>query len=157
MASPLSDGLKIAIVMVIVCSIIATMLYVVTLTSNWEGGARNQLADEAAVDHLSDFTAMSVYGKPIPMPNVVAALDLYGTPEVICVQMEDLKGTLGGDPYPIAYNDEAKIKELCSLLKNYYNKKVYVYTAAPNGLLQLCVSELPHSTNADGRLQNWER
>ena len=101
---------------------------------------------------------MAVYGKPVPMSNVVAALDLYGIPETLCLQMEDLKNTMEGTPYPMATNsaaDTERMQTLITTMRNYYNKKVYVYYATPNGYLQLCVSELSHENNPDGESQDW--
>lgn len=158
MGSTLSDGVKIAIVMVIVSAIITMIVTIYMMAFQWNRSVEEQVDPSTLIDHTFDFTAMAVYGKPIPMPNVVAALNLYGTPEVLCVQMEDLKGKMGGTPYPVSYDSESLLmKDLLAVLRNYYDKKVYVYVATPNGSLQLCVSELPHSDNPDGANQPWER
>ncbi len=158
MGSTLSDGVKMAIVMVIVSAIITIVVTIFMMAFQWSNGVQKQMDPATLIDHTFDFTAMAVYGDPIPMPNVVAALNLYGTPEVLCVQMEDLKGEMGGTPYPVSYDsDSQQMKDLLAVLRNYYDKKVYVYVATPNGNLQLCVSELPHSDNPDGANQSWER
>lgn len=157
MGGTLSDGLKMGIVMVIMCAVIFAIMVVTAMSIIWNREMQSKYNENKFVDHLSEFTTMAVYGKPLPMPNVVAALDLYGNPEVLCVQMEDLKGEMGGTPYPIATDSDSQLmKDLLTTLKKYYNKKVYVYVATPNGQLQLCISELPHDTNSDGATQDWE-
>lgn len=155
MSSTISDGFKTAITMIIVVSVISFVVTITAMVKTWDAGNREALID-VNLDAIDNFSTMAVYGKPVPMSNVVASLDLYGTPETLCLQMEDLKGTMGGTPYPMATNNDMnKMNELITLLRNYYNKKVYVYYATPNGYLQLCVSELSHDTNTDGRNQDW--
>lgn len=157
MGATMSDGLKMGILMIIVCAVVTIVITLTAIVSRWNDRVSTQLNASAFVEHLDDFTAMATYGEAIPMTNVVAALDLYGMPEVLCLQMEDLKGQMGGTPYPVARStDERRMNELIKTLRNYYGKKVYVYVATPNGQLQLCVAELPHSTNTDGANQGWE-
>lgn len=156
MGSSLSDGAKIAITMVICSAVIAVIMFTYMMMFNFNEKSAEKLTNPTFLDHEEDFTAMAVYGDSIPMPQVVAALQLYGYPEAICVQLEDLKGEYGGTPYPTAdWRDEAKMKQLIDEMKKHYDMQVYVYTAYPNGNLQLCVSELSHEDNRDGRDQ-WD-
>lgn len=157
MGSTLSDGFKMAIAMIIMCAIIGIVLTIVSMVREWDYNTRLDLM-EVNVKAIDNFQTMAVYGKPVPMSNVVAALDLYGIPETLCLQMEDLKNTMEGTPYPMATNsaaDTERMQTLITTMRNYYNKKVYVYYATPNGYLQLCVSELSHESNPDGENQDW--
>lgn len=157
MGNTLSDGAKIAITMVIVCSIIAMIVTVAVFSNEFGVNAAGAMNPGTFIDHTADFEAMAVYGDKIPMANVVAALEIYGEPMVLCLQMEDLKGTMGGTPYPVAECDTPAMKTLLMKMRNYFSKEVYVYTYTGNGgNLQLCVSELPHSSNPDGNSQSWE-
>lgn len=155
MGDTLSDGAKIAITICVITSIITMMYYVVFKVNVWNNHEMQSMNDKTAINHIDDFKAMEVYGEPIPIPNIIAALDMYGEPEAICVQIEDLKNTHGGNPYPFAKNNPEEVKKVVALLKDYYAMEVYVYTASPNGLLQLCIAELPHEKNPDGANQNW--
>lgn len=155
MGSTLSDGMKIAITMIICVAIIAVVVLVYMIVMHFNDSAAT-ITNPTFTDHLDDFVTMSVYGEAIPVPNVVAALEMYGTPETFCLQLEDLKGEMGGTPYPMATNQDMYLmNQLLSELKKHYDMEVYVYTATPNGYLQLCVSELPHSENIDGADQ-WD-
>lgn len=156
MGPTLSDGLKQGIVMIIVCAVMVVIVTVTAMVRSWNSGVQTYFSAAGFIDYMDNFTAMAVYGKPLPMPEIVAALDLYGTPEVLCLQMEDLKGKLDGTPYPTAKAGEPQMDVLLKTLRNYYGKKVYVYVASPGGQLQLCIAELPHSTNTDGADQGWE-
>ena len=139
---------RVGIGMLIVVAAVIVLLTTYAVGKQKSSAIINQYDTRRLSDNISDFQAMESYNKPIPVPQVVAALEKYGTPETFCLQMEDLRGT--GSPYPFAYD------KLVEKLKNYYDKKVYVYMAKPNGVLQLCVSELPHSSNPDGSNQRWE-
>lgn len=156
MHETVSDGARQVITMILLGVVFGMALIVLYMSSNFQVAADKGFHKEQIVDHTSDFTAMSVYGKSVPMANVVAALDMYGTPEVLCLQMEDLKHEMGGTPYPLAIVGDANMSVLLDKMKDYLGKKVYVYTATPNGYLQLCVSELPHTDNPDGAGQAWE-
>lgn len=162
MGTTLSDGAKMGIVMIICCAIIAMVVCVAAMVMEWNRTTSSKVEVGKYTDHSLDFEAMAIYGEPLPMANVVAALDLHGQPERLCVQMEDLKGELDGTPYPVADYGTPKMAQLITLLKNYYDKEVYVYTyttTAANGSkgnLQLCISELSHVDNADGNDQAWE-
>ena len=93
MGSTLSDGFKMAIAMIIMCAIIGIVLTIVSMVREWDYNTRLDLM-EVNVKAIDNFQTMAVYGKPVPMSNVVAALDLYGIPETLCLQMEDLKNTI---------------------------------------------------------------
>lgn len=149
------DGAKQAIVLVILGVILSMSLYVLVLSTGWQSTADRQLHKEEVMDNTKDLTAMAVYGKPIPMPEVVAALDRMGQPEILCMQMEDLKNQYGGTPYPVAEAGTDLMDTLMEKTKDYLGKKVYIYTASPNGYLQLCISELAHEDNPDGNDQDW--
>lgn len=157
MGSTVTDGAKQVLVILVLSAVFAMALYVLNISMNFQRQADKQFHKEQIIDHTSDFTAMAVYGKAVPMANVVAALDMYGMPEVLCLQMEDLKNEYGGTPYPVALGNTDLMNTLTEKMRGYLGKKVYVYTATPNGELQLCVSELPHTATNDGGTQNWER
>ena len=145
MGGTLYDGAKQAVVMALLVAVIAIVVLIYTLANQFGETTNNRLDISSVVDHTRDFEAMEMYGKPIPMTNVVAAIDAYGIPEQLCVQIEDLRGEMGGNPYPdIKGEDIEQMYELIDRLKDYYSMKVYVYVEEPNGKLQLCVSELPH-------------
>lgn len=139
--------------LVMVVSIIA-MIIVFNVSRKRGQDVLKKVDTSTLNDNIADFQVMESYNKPIPVPQVVAALERYGTPEAFCLQMEDLKGQ--GSPYPFAYQSPEDVDALVQKLKNYYDKKVYVYMAKPNGVLQLCVSELPHYSNQDANNQVWE-
>lgn len=162
MGATLSDGAKMGIVMMIVCAIIAMVVVIATMVIDWNRATSSKVEVGKYTDHSLDFEAMAIYGEPLPMANIVAALDLHGEPERLCVQMEDLKGKLNGTPYPTADSGTPEMAQLITLLRGYYDKKVYVYTytgssTAGRGDLQLCISELSHVDNADAGNQNWEK
>lgn len=145
---------RVGISILIVVAAVIVLLTTYAVGKQKSSAIINQYDTRRLSDNISDFQAMESYNKPIPVPQVVAALEKYGTPETFCLQMEDLRGT--GSPYPFAYDNPEEVHKLVEKLKNYYDKKVYVYMAKPNGVLQLCVSELPHSSNPDGSNQRWE-
>lgn len=157
MHTTVSDGFKQVFAMLVLGVVLAMSVTVLYFSMKFQSEVDSDMHREKAVDHVQDFTAMSVYGEAVPITNVVAALELHGDPEVLCVQLEDLKHQYGGTPYPIAMVGDANMSVLRDELKKHYEKKVYVYTATPNGLLQLCISELPHEGNPDGANQSWER
>lgn len=148
--------------MIIVCAILAVVMVITMKGKLFSDDMSGKVEDSRFVDHILDFEAMAVYGDKLPMPNVVSALDLHGEPLVLCLQMEDLKGQYGGTPYPVAHSGTDEMRTLLALLRNYYDKEVYVYTYTGDssggyrGDLQLCISELPHSENPDGEGQDWE-
>jgi hypothetical protein len=154
MHTSINDGFKQAFVLLVLCVIFAMSAAIVQYTIISQNTISSKLHHDQVVDHTSDFTAMAVYGKPVPVAQVIASLDLYGEPEVFCLQMEDLYSA-SGTPYPVAKAGTADMKTLIERLRNYTSKKVYVYTATPNGMLQLCVSELPHTTGSAGSTQVW--
>lgn len=162
MGATISDGVKIAITMIIVCAILTIVMIIAMKGKLFSEDMSTKVDDSRFVDHILDFEAMAVYGDKLPMPNIVSALDLHGEPLVFCLQMEDLKGQYGGTPYPVAHSGTDEMRQLIALLRNYYDKEVYVYTYTGSGSggyrgdLQLCVSELPHNENPDGEGQNWE-
>lgn len=157
MGATLSDGAKMGIVMCICCAIIAMVVTIAAMVTEWNRNTSSKVEVGKYTDHSLDFEAMAIYGEPLPMANIVAALDLHGEPERLCVQMEDLKGKLDGTPYPVADYGTPKMAQLITLLRNYYDKKVYVYTYSSGSTLQLCISELSHVNNPDGGDQNWEK
>lgn len=155
MNQTVNDGGRQVFAMIVLGIIFAMALTVLKISSGFQNEADRQFRKEQLLDHTGDFTAMSVYGDAVPMPTVIAALDMYGYPETLCLQMEDLKNEMGGTPYPMAKYGDTKMDVLIEKLREYSGKQVYVYTATPNGLLQLCISELPHSENPDGDNQDW--
>lgn len=156
MHDTITDGAKIAITLILLGVVMGMAAWVLVISANWQSKTDSQMHKEVVMDRQADFVAMSVYGETLPMAEVVAALDRLGEPEVYCLQMEDLRGFGGGTPYPIATAGTDLMDTLIEKSKDYLGKKVYVYTASPNGYLQLCVSELPHdASNPDGRDQNW--
>lgn len=156
MGGSLSSGGKMVATLVSIVAVLSMIFAITMIVINAQQKFSSRYDSIAYGDYITEFKAMEAYGKPIPLPNVISTLNMYGTPEAVCIQIEDLKGKFEGDPYPRAYGDEDKIKELLLNLHKYYNKKVYVYVATPNGQLQLCISELPHDKNPDGANQNWE-
>lgn len=155
MNQAVNDGGKQVFTMIVLGVVFAMALTVLKISSGFQNDADKMFRKEQLLDHTSDFTAMSVYGKPVPVPSIIAALDMYGIPETLCLQMEDLKYEMGGTPYPMAKYDDPAMGDLIEKLRDYSGKQVYVYTATPNGLLQLCVSELSHEENPDGDNQDW--
>lgn len=156
MGGTLSSGGKIVATLVSLVAVLSLVFSISLIVILSQQNFTRKYEGLAYGNYITEFRAMEAYGKPIPLPNIIATLNLYGTPESVCLQMEDLKGKMDGNPYPTAYRDEEKIKELLSVLHKYYSKKVYVYVATPNDQLQICISELPHDKNPDGANQDWE-
>ena len=102
MGSTLSDGFKMAIAMIIMCAIITIVLTIVSMVREWDYNTRLDLM-EVNVNAIDNFQTMAVYGKPVPMSNVVAALDLYGIPETLCLQIGGFKEYNGGNTLSDGY------------------------------------------------------
>ena len=83
---------RVGIGMLIVVAAVIVLLTTYAVGKQKSSAIINQYDTRRLSDNISDFQAMESYNKPIPVPQVVAALEKYGTPATFCLQMEDLRG-----------------------------------------------------------------
>ena len=87
MHDTITDGAKVAITLILLGVVMGMAVWVLVISANWQSKTDGQMHKEVVMDRQADFVAMSVYGEPLPMAEVVAALDRLGEPEVYCLQM----------------------------------------------------------------------